>query len=79
MEPLLVVLALTECWKKTKPHTGEEFGFLISGRLNLYLGEKVYHIKAGESFYYQAAKNHHISNPANRPAKLLWISSPPEF
>ena len=79
MEPLLVVLAPHGVLEEDKPHTGEEFGFLISGRLNLYLGEKVYHIKAGESFYYQAAKNHHISNPANRPAKLLWISSPPEF
>ena len=79
MEPLLVVLAPHGVLEEDKPHTGEEFGFLISGRLNLHLGEKVYHIKAGESFYYQAAKNHYLSNPANRPAKLLWISSPPEF
>jgi mannose-6-phosphate isomerase-like protein (cupin superfamily) len=79
MEPLLVVLAPHGVLEEDKPHTGEEFGFLISGRLNLHLGEKVYHIKAGESFYYQTAQTHYLSNPANRPAKLLWISSPPEF
>jgi transcriptional regulator with XRE-family HTH domain len=79
MEPLLVVLAPHGVLEEDKPHSGEEFGFLISGRLNLHLGEKVYHIKAGESFYYQAAKTHYLSNPANRPAKLIWISSPPEF
>ena len=65
--------------EEDKPHNGEEFGYLISGRLNLHLGEKVYHIKAGESFYYQAAKTHYLSNTGSRPAKLIWISSPPEF
>lgn len=79
MEPLLVVLQPHGELEEDKPHNGEEFGFLISGRLNLYLGEKVYHIKAGESFYYQAAKSHRIMNPGNRPAKLIWISAPPEF
>ena len=79
MEPLLVVLAPHGVLEEDKPHTGEEFGFLLSGRLNLHLGEKVYHIKAGESFYYQAAVAHYITNPSNRPAKLIWISSPPEF
>ena len=79
MEPLLVVLQPHGELEEDKPHNGEEFGFLISGRLNLYLGEKVYHIKAGESFYYQASQSHRIANPGNRPAKLLWISSPPEF
>ena len=79
MEPLLVVLAPHGVLEEDKPHTGEEFGFLISGRLNLHLGEKVYHIKAGESFYYQAAVAHYITNPSTRPAKLIWISSPPEF
>ena len=79
MEPLLVVLQPHSELEEDKPHTGEEFGFLISGRLNLYLGDKVYHIRAGESFYYQAAAPHRIVNPGNRPAKLIWVSSPPSF
>ena len=79
MEPLLVSVAPHGTLEEDKPHNGEEFGYLISGRLNLHLGEKVYHIKAGESFYYQAAVAHYITNPSNRPAKLIWISSPPEF
>ena len=62
-----------------KPHNGEEFGYLMSGRLNLWLGDKVYHIKSGESFYYQASQKHRIENPGSRPAKYLWISTPPEF
>ena len=79
MEPLLVTLQPHGELEEDKPHNGEEFGFVISGRINLYLGEKVYHVKAGESFYYQADQIHRIVNPGGRPAKMLWISSPPEF
>ena len=79
MEPLLVVVQPHSSLEEDKPHNGEEFGYLMSGRLNLYLGEKVYHVKSGESFYYQASQKHRIENPGNRPAKLLWISTPPEF
>ena len=49
------------------------------GKLSLHLGEKVYQVRAGESFYYRAEQTHRISNPGNRPARLIWISSPPEF
>jgi transcriptional regulator with XRE-family HTH domain len=79
MEPLLVVLQPHGELEEDKPHNGEEFGFLISGRLNLYLGEKVYHIKAGESFYYQADSLHYIENNTQRPAKFIWVSSPASF
>ena len=79
MEPLLVLVQPHSSLEEDKPHNGEEFGYLMSGRLNVYLGEKVYHIKSGESFYYQASQKHRLENPGSRPAKLLWISTPPEF
>ena len=79
MEPLLVLVQPHSSLEEDKPHNGEEFGYLMSGRLNVYLGEKVYHIKSGESFYYQASQRHRLENPGSRPAKLLWISTPPEF
>ena len=79
MEPLLVVVQPKQSLEEDKPHDGEEFGYLISGKLNLYFGEKVYHVKAGESFYYPAKKNHRIENPGNRPAKFIWVSTPPMF
>ena len=79
IEPLLGALQPHGELEEDKPHNGEEFGFVFSRRINLYLGEKVYHVKAGESFSYQADQPHRIANPGGRPAKLLWISSPPEF
>lgn len=79
MEPLLVEIQPHQTLEEDKPHSGEEFGYVMSGRLNVYLGDKVYRVKAGESFYYRTTKRHRISNPGNRPAKYLWISTPPEF
>ena len=79
MEPLLVVLQPHASLEEDKPHDGEEFGYLMSGRLQLRLQDKIYNVRAGESFYYQAAVEHQIINPGSRPAKFLWISTPPSF
>ena len=79
MEPLLVVIQPGQTLEEDKPHQGEEFGYLISGRINLYLGDSKYVVRSGESFYYKADRNHRLENPGNRPAKLIWVSTPPSF
>ena len=40
--------------QEDKPHEGEEFGYVISGHIQLRLGDNVYMVKAGESFYFSA-------------------------
>ena len=79
MEPLMVRVEPYESLEEDKPHDGEEFGYLISGRLKLHLGDKVYQVKAGESFYYAAKCRHRIENSGGRPAKFIWVSTPPTF
>lgn len=79
MEPLLVALQPHQKLEEDLPHEGEEFGFVISGRIRLHLGEQVYVVKAGESFYYPANRPHQIENSSSRPAKLVWVSTPPTF
>ncbi|MBE6016231.1 MAG: cupin domain-containing protein [Lachnospiraceae bacterium] len=79
MEPLLVELKPGNRLAPDKPHEGEEFGFVISGRVKLHLGDDVFTAKAGESFYYNSGKNHWIENPYARPAKFIWVSTPPSF
>lgn len=79
MEPVLAVVQPHQSLDEDKPHDGEEFGYVMSGKLNLYLGDQVYHVKAGESFYYPAKRKHRIQNPGNRPAKFIWVSTPPMF
>ena len=79
MEPLLVLLSPHQKLEEDMPHEGEEFGYVISGRIRLHLGEKTYIVKAGESFYYQADRMHYIENTTANPAKFIWVSTPPSF
>ena len=79
MEPLLVEIKPHSFLPEDKPHTGEEFGYLMAGRLKLHLGDKVYTIKSGEGFYYEAKTSHWIENPGSKSAKLIWVSTPPMF
>ena len=61
------------------PHEGEEFGYVLSGRVLIHLGDECHKAKKGESFYYPASCNHYLENPGKTPAVILWISSPPYF
>ncbi len=61
------------------PHEGEEFGFVIEGKIAVVLGNKHHLCKKGEAFYYSANKPHYILNKGKGKAKFLWISTPPNF
>ena len=79
MEPVLVTLAPKSCMEKEEPHSGEEFGYVLSGRIVIHRGDKKYEAKSGESFYYKSDKERWIENPYGREARFIWVSSPPSF
>ena len=79
MEPVLVTIQPHASLPTDDPHNGEEFGYVLSGRIALYRQETRYDVKAGESFYYEADKPHRIENPGSRPARLIWVTTPPSF
>ena len=79
MEPILITLEPGGRYKLEVAHEGEEFGYVISGRIRLHLGDKSYVVKSGESFYFRANRNHFIENTGSRPAKFVWVSTPPTF
>lgn len=79
MEPLLVVIEPHQSLSEDKPHDGEEFGYVISGEILLHLDEKHYVVEEGQSFYYPANRVHSIENTGDRPAKFIWVSTPPSF
>ena len=78
MDPALVALKPGEKMEEG-PHEGEEFGFVVSGGIELSLGGKTYKLKKGECFYFRASKRHHIANGRKTRALVLWVSSPPNF
>jgi transcriptional regulator with XRE-family HTH domain len=79
MDPALLDLDVGEKTPEEEPHEGEEFGFVLSGGIELVLGGKSYKLKKGECFYFKATRKHYIANRRNNRAYVLWVSSPPNF
>ena len=79
MEPILVTLSPGKSNGTDLPHDGEEFGFVLSGSIELTLGKSSYTCKEGDSFYFRSDKSHSIVNRGDKKAKVLWISCPPNF
>ena len=79
MEPILVELEEGASTADDFPHEGEEFGFVLEGRIAVTLGNRTDICKKGESFYYTADKPHSIKNCGKSTAKFIWVSTPPNF
>ena len=79
MEPVLVTLRPHSALNTDEPHNGEEFGYVLSGRIVLVRDEIRYEVRTGESFYYEASRPHRIENQSGRTASFLWVSTPPSF
>ena len=54
MEPVLVELLSGASTSLDFPHEGEEFGFVLEGKICIELGKNKYAFKKGETFYYTA-------------------------
>ena len=79
MEPVLVELAAGTSTSTDFPHDGEEFGYVLEGKITVIRAGKSHTAKKGESFYYSADKEHQIVNKGKSKAKFIWISTPPNF
>lgn len=79
MEPITVELEPGASTGDDFPHEGEEFGYVLEGKITLHSGKKQYVCRKGESFYFSADRTHKITNDADTKAKFIWISSPPNF
>jgi len=79
MEPHLFRIAPQAGSGESYSHEGEEFLFVLRGRLHIWLEEKQYCLKAGDSFYFDSSSPHHWLNPAPSESLILWINTPPTF
>jgi DNA-binding transcriptional MerR regulator/uncharacterized RmlC-like cupin family protein len=60
-------------------HDGEEFLYLVRGRLAIWLGQEEYRLRAGDSFYFASQTPHRWYNPGRTETIILWINTPPTF
>lgn len=79
MEPHLFRIAPQAGSGESYAHEGEEFLFVIRGELQIALDGEEYHLKRGDSFYFESATPHHWKNPGRSETWLLWVNTPPTF
>lgn len=79
MEPIILTLQKDERSFLVSPHVGEEFGYVLKGKIQLVNGKKKGIMKCGETFYLSGKHEHYIQNVADEPAEILWIITPPNF
>ena len=80
LEPLYVLIPPGKGSDGQYDHPGEEFGFVLSGTLELSVEDKVHRIRKGDSFYLKSTRRHGFRNP-NRTSRtiVLWVITPPSF
>lgn len=65
-----------------EPYThgdSEELVVVLSGRIQLQLGEQLFELEQGDSIDYRSSIPHRVVNVGNADAKAMWIISPPSY
>lgn len=79
MEPHLFRVSPGAGSGESYSHDGEEFLYVVKGRLRIDLGEEEFQLRAGDSFYFTSNTPHCWSNPGKVETTVLWINTPPTF
>ncbi len=79
MEPILFTLDPAAQTEIDMPHEGQEFGYILKGKITVVYGKKKYICKEGETFYFTTDKEHYLINSGSKQAVIVWVTSPPNF
>lgn len=67
----------TSTGKEKYTHEGVECGLLLEGELEVEVGDRIYHMKPGDSITYQSDIPHRTSNKGKKLARGVWVNSKP--
>ena len=74
MEPFVIdVLPSEERSFKLSAHEGEEFIYVLSGELEIAYGKETYHLRQGDSIFYDSIVEHHVHGMAGKAARILAV------
>lgn len=79
LDPALVCLAPGAEMEIQDVHEGEEFGYVLLGKIRVRLDDKTYTVKKDECFLFASDRRHGVKNIGRGPARILWVVTPPTF
>ena len=60
-------------------HEGEDFGYILEGVLELYVGDQTFTLGRGDTFFFPSTIPHAYFNSSTKTTRVLWFNTPPTF
>lgn len=60
-------------------HVGEEAGLVVSGTLEMWIGDDCFLLGEGDSFAFPSTTPHRYRNPGDVEAVVIWVITPPSY
>ena len=60
-------------------HDGDEFGYVLEGRIELRIEDTVHDLAPGDSFAFPSSLAHTYRNVGTDITRVIWINTPPTF
>ncbi|HET7686921.1 MAG TPA: MerR family transcriptional regulator [Candidatus Limnocylindria bacterium] len=80
LEPQLFVLAPGASSDGEYTHDGEEFLYVLAGRITIWIGpDECHELGSGDALSFPSTLPHRWRNDASGETRLLWINTPPTF
>jgi len=73
MEPFIVTLEPASQKGAAYNHEGEEFLYVLEGKIEVQLGDHSDILEPGDSVYYDSTINHKVSCADNKPARIIAV------
>ncbi|HZK94115.1 MAG TPA: XRE family transcriptional regulator [Prolixibacteraceae bacterium] len=74
MEPFIVdINPSTSSDFGQSSHEGEEFIYVLNGKIEIKYGKDIYALSEGDSIYYDSVVDHHVHAADESPAKILAV------
>lgn len=78
LEVVLTTIAPGASSDESYSHGGQEFLFLLSGRLKFWVESECFELTRGASLHFSSAREHRWYNPGRQPARVIWVNAPSE-
>ncbi len=80
MEPyILKFVENSDSSEIMQTHPGQEFIYVLEGKLMITLDNSQYVLDKGDNFYFNSTISHTLRNIHNSSAKVLWVVTPPNI
>ncbi len=79
LEMLYCRIAPGSSSEESYTHEGAEAGLLLKGELELWVGNRHFHLEEGDSFSFSSQEPHRYRNPGKQETEVIWVITPSTY